>query len=152
LWCAFASSDLLPAVLDMLREDPLLAEHVHLCGKVSRERVEALCRASDVFVLGSHHEGSGYALIEALACGLTPVVSAIPSFRALTGGGAVGALVPVGDVDAFAAAIVAASAKPRLEARVAALGHFDRTLSPAALGRSLARAYEAVAAGKRRAP
>ncbi len=148
LWCAFASPELLPAVLDLLREDPLLADHVHLSGKVSHERVEALCRASDVFVLGSHREGSGYALIEAMACGLTPVVSDIPSFRALTGGGAVGTLVPAGDVDAFAAAIVAAAGKPRTEARAATLAHFDRALSPAALGRSLAGAYEALVAGR----
>ena len=51
-------------------------------------------RAADLFVLGSHREGSGYSLIEALACGLPPIVTDIPSFRSLTGAGVVGALWP----------------------------------------------------------
>ena len=58
-------------------------------------------RAADVFVLGSHREGSGYSLIEALACGLPPVVTDIPSFRSLTAAGAVGALWPCGDARAL---------------------------------------------------
>ena len=40
--------------------------------------------AADVFVLGSRHEAASFALIEALAFGVTPVVSDIPAFRALT--------------------------------------------------------------------
>jgi glycosyltransferase involved in cell wall biosynthesis len=98
-----------------------------------------------MFVLGSHREGSGYALLEALACGLTPVVSDIPAFRSLTGGGAVGALVPAGDADAFAAAIVRLAKQPRDAARCAVLAHFARHLSPDALGRRLLSAYEQVA-------
>lgn len=148
LWCAFGSTELLPEVHDLLRSDAGLAAHVHLLGKVPQAQIEALCRACDVFVLGSHREGSGYALIEALACGLTPVVSDIPSFRSLTGDGAVGTLAPVGNVDAFARGIVAQARRPRGEARAAALAHFERALSPAALGHSLVRAYEAVVRGE----
>ena len=44
-------------------------------------------QAADLFVLGSHREGSGYSLIEALACGLPPVVTDIHAFRTLTGCG-----------------------------------------------------------------
>ena len=51
--------------------------------------------AADLFVVGSHHEGSGYALMEACACGAVPVVSDIPTFRLLAGGA--GALWPPGD-------------------------------------------------------
>jgi glycosyltransferase involved in cell wall biosynthesis len=145
LWCAFGSTALLPEVHRLLREDARLAAHVHLLGQVSHREVEMLCRACDMFVLGSHHEGSGYALIEALACGLTPVVSDIPSFRNLTGGGAVGALVPAGDVDGFAAAIVKLARAARGAARAAVLEHFARHLSPDALGRGLRAAYEMLA-------
>ena len=48
--------------------------------------------AADLFVVGSHHEGSGYALMEACACGAVPVVTGIPTFRLLTGSGSIGAL------------------------------------------------------------
>ncbi len=103
-----------------------------------------------MFVLASHREGSGYALIEALACGLPPVVSDIPSFRSLTGHGAVGTLVPVGDAEGFASGIVAQAGRPRREARGAVLAHFADALSPYALGRRLVRAYSTLA--RRAAP
>ena len=44
----------------------------------------AFYSAADLFVVGSHHEGSGYSLMEACACGAMPVVTDIPTFRLLT--------------------------------------------------------------------
>ena len=145
LWCAFASAPLAGEVERLLAADPRLAAHVHLLGRVPPAEVEMLCRACDLFVLGSRREGSGYALIEALACGLTPVVSDIPSFRSLTADGAVGTLGPVGDAEAFARGIVAEARRPRAEARAAVLAHFERALSPDALGRRLVAVYEELA-------
>jgi len=147
LWCAFGSDCLLPRVEGLLSEDPALAQRVHLLGRVPRAQIETLCRACDLFVLGSHREGSGYALIEALACGLTPIVSDIPSFRVLTGSGANGALVPTGDAAAFAAQIVALAVLPQREAREQVRGHFAKYLSPDALGWRLLEAYRTTVAG-----
>lgn len=145
LWCAFGSTELLFAMQSLLREDEHLAAHVYLLGRVRHDEIQTLCRACDMFVLGSHREGSGYALLEALACGLTPVVSDIPSFRSLTGDGSVGALVPVGDIDGFASSIVALAGRPRREARKVVLAHFAATLSPDVLGHRLVRVYEELA-------
>ena len=78
---------------------PALARRVRLVGYVPQEKLPAYYSAADIFVLGSHHEGSGYALIEACACGAVPVVTRIPPFRAITGDGARGALWPPGDAD-----------------------------------------------------
>ncbi|HYD23613.1 MAG TPA: glycosyltransferase family 4 protein [Croceibacterium sp.] len=142
LWMAYGESELLPEIERALRSDAELAARVHLLGTVPHASMEALYRAADLFVLGSHREGSGYALIEALACGVTPVVSDIPSFRALTGDGAVGALAPCGDAEAFADRIVALAARPQ---RAAVLDHFARQLSPEAVGRQLVAAYRAIA-------
>lgn len=146
LWCAFAGTGLLGEVEAMLRADALLAAHVHLLGAVPHAMVETLCRAADLFVSTSRREGSGYALIEALACGVTPVVSDIPSFRALTGDGAIGALVPVGDAEALAAAIVDQARRPRDAARGAVRAHFERHLAFDAIGAQLMAAYRALAA------
>ena len=55
-------------------------------GRLPHERLAAYYSAADIFVSGSHREGSGYALIEAMACGAIPCVTDIPSFRAITGG------------------------------------------------------------------
>jgi glycosyltransferase involved in cell wall biosynthesis len=146
LWCAFVGTALLPEVEALLRADERLAAHVHLLGTVPHAGVETLCRAADLFVSTSRREGSGYALIEAMACGATPVVSDIPSFRALTGDGAVGALVPVGDAEALAAAIIDQAGRPREAARAAVRGHFERHLTFHAIGAQLMAAYRAIVA------
>ena len=145
LWCVYSEADMLPEVERTLRGDPALAARVHLLGRRPHSEMEALCRACDLFVLASRREGSGYSLIEALACGTTPVVSAIPSFRALTGNGAVGALAPCGDAAAFAEKIIELAGQPRDQLRAATLDHFQHELSPATLGRKLLEVYSAIA-------
>jgi len=144
LWCAFVGTDLLPEVEALLREDEELAAHVHLLGRVTRDRVQALCRACDIFVSASRREGSGYALIEALACGVTPVVTDIPAFRALTED-SVGALVAAGDADAFAAAIIAIARQLHQGSRARVLGYFQRNLAFDVVGARLMQAYTALA-------
>jgi glycosyltransferase involved in cell wall biosynthesis len=145
LWCAFRGMDLLDEVGKMLDGDEVLARHVHLLGPVPHAHVEQLCRASDFYVSASRREGSGYALIEALSCGAVPVVSDIPSFRALTDGGAIGALAAPGDAAAFAAAIRSLAALPREPLRRRVLDHFERRLSFERVGASLVQAYAAIA-------
>lgn len=144
LWCCYGKTRLLRQVRRRLRSDPLLERRTHLLGEVSHARVEQLMRAADVLVCGSHREGSGYALIEALACGLAPVVTDIPSFRALTGAGAVGRLWQPGDAASLCAALLAHMRQYGPRSRAAVRAHFERELSFAALGRKLAAVYEDV--------
>lgn len=146
LFCCFGESDLLPRVCTVVDTDPVLRSRVHLLGRVTHERVQQLCRAADFFVASSRSEGSGYALLEAVSCGLTPIVTDIPSFRAMTRGGALGALFPAGDADAMAAQIVRLAAQPRDDLRARALAHFQEHLSFDVVGRQLRSAYQALLA------
>jgi glycosyltransferase involved in cell wall biosynthesis len=122
---------------------------VHLLGWTSHERIEQLMRAADIFVLGSHREGSGYSLIEALACGLPPVVTDIASFRSLTGAAAAGALWACGKADTLTTALLSVAAQPQGAARAAARRHFEKTLAFDALGRQLVAAYQELAQPRR---
>ena len=152
LWCCFGSAPLLRQVRERIATDPNLRGRVHLLGRVPHETVEHLMRAADLFVLGSHREGSGYSLIEALACGLSPVVTDIPSFRTLTGSGAVGALWPCGDADKLREAIVALANRHSPQTRALVRTHFDNELSLDAIGRKLSSVYEDLLQRKAAAP
>ncbi len=142
LWCCFGTAPLLPKVMARVDLVPHLRERVHLLGRVPHERIELLMHAADLFVLGSHREGSGYALIEALACGLPPIVTDIPSFRTLTGHGAIGALWPCGDGRQLARALTRCAVTCGPTGRASVRAHFDREVSFDALGRKLIHAYE----------
>lgn len=144
LWYVFGKADLLPAIERELRKDPQLAQRVHLVGSVAHGVVETMMCASDFFVLASHREGSGYALIEALACGLPPIVTDIPSFAWLTDQGRIGALAAVGNADQFAAGILRLVRRPRRQAREGAREHFERHLSFPAVGTRLMQVYRAI--------
>jgi glycosyltransferase involved in cell wall biosynthesis len=138
LWCAFGSAPLLPEVKAMVHAHPHLEGRVHLLGRLPHAQIQTMMRAADVFVSGSHREGSGYALLEALACGAMPIATDIPPFRAVTGGIA-GRLWPPGDASGFADALVDAWSRPVSRATVRS--HFDAHLSFAAVGRRWAHAY-----------
>ena len=141
LWCCFGKAPLLDKVRTRIEEDPLLVGRVHLLGCVPHAHIETLMAAADFLVQGSHREGSGYAVIEALACGLPPVVTDIPSFRLLTAQGTVGRLWPRGDARALGTALMHMAAQPRADLRAAARARFERDLSSEALGRGLRATY-----------
>lgn len=142
LWCAFGNAPLMDEVRRRIDGDARLAGRVHLLGKVEHARVETLMRAADLYISASHVEGSGYALLEAMACGVTPVVTDIPSFRAFTANGTVGHLWPRGDAAGLASALMRADTAglPRELVRA----HFDASLSFDTVGRLWTRAYAQV--------
>ena len=149
LYCCYGSAPLLRAVQRRIIDDPLLIGRVHLMGRVPHPQIEQMMQAADLFVSGSHREGSGYSLIEALACGLPPVVTDIPSFRALTGAGSaltgagsIGAHWPPGDAAALCEKLIAVAAQSRAQIRAAAREFFAKELSFEAVGRKLAAAYQ----------
>ena len=105
LYMIFQTEELLYEVKKMIAENALLQNSVVLVGKVEHADLPYWFSAADFFVSASHKEGSGYALIEAMACGCIPVVSDIPSFRKITGEGEAGILFPPGNVEALELAL-----------------------------------------------
>jgi glycosyltransferase involved in cell wall biosynthesis len=142
LWCAFGAAPMLPEVRARIADDERLAGRVHLLGNVPHARIETLLQAADLFVSGSRAEGSGYAAMEAIACGVTPVLTDISAFRALTGGGRIGQLWPCGDARRLADALCIAATGRASVQQIRA--HFDATLSFDAVGRLWANGYALV--------
>src|SRR5262245_29677786 len=137
----YSEADLLDAVRNKVAASPLLSARVTLIGRVATERMASFYSAADLFVVGSHHEGSGYALLEACACGLSPVVTDIPAFRRITNGGWIGSLWPVGNTSALADALVRGAGSDRQDARNRVRAFFDDTLSWPAVAQAAMRAY-----------
>ena len=141
LTMVFGSDELLPDVRARLSASPALGQRVTLVGRVPHASLPAYYSAADIFVLGSHHEGSGYALIEACACGAVPVVTSIPAFRAITGDGAWGRLWPVGDHLALGQALIEMAGRDLGGLRADVTLHFTRELSWTAVGRRALHIY-----------
>jgi glycosyltransferase involved in cell wall biosynthesis len=144
LWCCFGKAPLLDVVRRRVAESPALRGRVRLLGTRPHAEMELRFRAADFFVQTSHREGSGYALLEALACGAVPLVTDIPAARRIVG--AAGSLTPVGDAAALGEAMVAWAERAREPLRRAARARFEDALTFDAVGRELRAAYECLAA------
>jgi glycosyltransferase involved in cell wall biosynthesis len=150
LTMVFGADDLLAQVTQRIASSAHLPGHVHLLGRLDHHRLAALYAAADFFVLGSHHEGSGFALIEALSFGVIPVVTDIPSFQVITDGGRLGALYPVGDAAGMASAVLRLARGDLASRRGLVRAHFERELSWSAVGRKTLRVYRAAHRLRRR--
>lgn len=82
-----------------------IADRVRMPGLLARDEVYRMLAGADVYVSASHGEGLPLSVLEALAAGLPTVLSDIAPHRELAESNDAVRLVPVGDVDALAAAI-----------------------------------------------
>ena len=145
LYMIYQDSHLLSQVQAVIAGSEALRQAVTLLGSVPHDQMDACFNSADYFLLGSHHEGSGFALAEALACGVVPIVTDIPSFRMMTDQGRLGELWPVGQAGACAAAILKAANRPLDEESLAVRRFFDAHLSYPAIGRQARAIYETLA-------
>jgi glycosyltransferase involved in cell wall biosynthesis len=145
----FGTGELFEEVRARIAQSPALRARVRLAGVVPHERMTTFYSAADLFVVGSHHEGSGYSVMEACACGAVPVVTSIPTFRLLTGNGSVGALWTPDDADGCARALADVGRRDLTAERARLADHVARELSWDAVGRRAMEIYEQVRGARR---
>ncbi len=106
LYLFYRTAELLPQVKKLIGNDARLRERVVLRGEAAHSEMESVLNSADFYLQASRREFSGYAVLEAMACGAIPVVADIPAFREMTGDGRFGLLFPQGDETALAAAVL----------------------------------------------
>ena len=146
LYMIYGSEELLSQVRARIESSAALKPAVTLLGSFLYADLEAIYNSADYFVLGSHREGASGALVEALACGVVPVVTDLPSSQRLTDGGTIGALWPPGNAGAFASTLLAVMRQPIQTVAELAVQYFAEDLSWTAISRQALAVYREVAA------
>lgn len=126
---------------------PGLADRVEFRGSVPPEAMPAVYSSADILLHASLREWSSLAVLEAMACGVIPVVSDIPSLRRMTADGRSGRLFPPGDPAAMARAVLDLRGPVRSDWSAAVRMQFDQSLSFAALARDCEVVYRDVVGG-----
>jgi glycosyltransferase involved in cell wall biosynthesis len=98
-----------------------LSSSVKLLGM--SDRVASYLASADVFVMPSRSEGLPIALLEAMSAGLPIIVTKVEGVNEVIVDGEQGLLVPIGDVDALARAILQLLHDPAMRAR---MGHSSK--------------------------
>ncbi|MCE5328575.1 MAG: glycosyltransferase [Planctomycetaceae bacterium] len=113
------------------------------------EDVPSFLRGLDIFALSSYSEGHPNALLEAMACALPSVATAVGSVREVLEGGRYGRLVPSDDTDAMAAAIASLAGNRELRLRLGqeARQHVCRNYGMERMAAAYAELYRRTAAG-----
>ena len=98
-------------------------DRVHLVGLVPHDRVPAYLQHADAFVLPSHYEELGSALVEAMASRLPVVANRVGGIPALVRDGETGLLAERGDVEGLAAQLRRVLDEAPLAGRLARRAH-----------------------------
>jgi glycosyltransferase involved in cell wall biosynthesis len=91
-----------------------LEQFIHIQPAVTGAEKTELFRSADIFVYPSYHEGMPIAVIEAMACGLAIIATRVGGLPDLVNPGLNGLLVPAGQPDQLAAAILQLVDDPQL--------------------------------------
>lgn len=129
LFMIYQTEELLPAIKKKLKENEQLKKAVILKGKVHHSELDAWYNAADFFISASHKEGSGYALIEAMACGSVPIVTSIPSFKKITANGKFGFLFEPGNPESLLKVLLNLKNIDKEQLSVSVVNHFAQSLS-----------------------
>lgn len=143
----FGDETLLPDVDERVRRSALLSSRVLRAGRVAHDEMPNYYAAADLFVSGSHSEGSGYALIEAMSAGVVPIVTDIPSFRSIAGD--CGRRWAVGSGEALSSALVQVANGDLSADRAAVKERFNRVLRWDAIAERTVAEYRAILDAKR---
>jgi glycosyltransferase involved in cell wall biosynthesis len=111
---------------EVLRHFPSdLHARITVVERYEQRELPGLVAGASVSLLASVSEGFGKVLIETMACAIAPVAASAPGPRRIVTDGKTGLLVPVGDVDSLARAVMRLLDDGKLRRRLAMAARDD---------------------------
>jgi glycosyltransferase involved in cell wall biosynthesis len=136
LYMIYQTDELLGA-LNKLLDKNINKSAIILIGEVAHHELLYWLNSADFIISGSHYEGSGTAICEAMSCGCIPIVTDIFSFRMITDNGNCGLLYEAGNVEALLSALLQTNDLNLPEKRNNSLAYFNENLSFDAIARKI---------------
>lgn len=128
LFMIYHTEELLPQINELLNASPN-KEAIELIGKVPHADLLYWYNRADFIISGSHYEGSGTAICEAMSCGCVPLVTDILSFRMITNNGECGVLYEPGNETALLKVLMQISQMNVAEKRRLSIEYYKQNLS-----------------------
>ena len=128
LYMIFQTDSLLSEVSELIKKEGVV-DKILLVGRIKHHDLENWYNAGDFIISGSHYEGSGIAVAEAMSCGCVPILSNIISFRRMTGPGKCGLLFEAGNASDLLDKLMAARNIDYYDERSGTLQQFQTELS-----------------------
>ncbi len=139
LYMIYQSDELLNDIKDLIHQEANTVKPINLVGKIAHEELQTWYNAADFIVSGSHHEGSGIAVCEAMSCGCVPVLTDIISFRKMTGPGNCGLLYEPGNTASLLKILMQTLELDIEKERAKTLQQFKTELSFEAIAKKIAQ-------------
>ena len=137
LYMIYQTMELLNDVKALIAENKNSKDSIILIGPVQHSEMLYWLNSADFLVSGSHYEGSGTVVCEAMSCGCIPVVTDIPSFNAIAANGQFGLLYEAGNENALLSALRQTELIDLEDMRNKVLKHFKDELSFEAIARKI---------------
>lgn len=125
----YQADELKPEIGKLIESNPDLQNAVEMVGEVPNKEMQYWYNSADFIISGSHYEGSGIAVCEAMSCACIPILTSIPSFRKMTGPGNCGLLYEPGNAGALLKALLKTTELDMEKEKANALQQFEQELS-----------------------
>jgi glycosyltransferase involved in cell wall biosynthesis len=96
LYMIYQADTLLQEIESICKQHPR-GGAVKMVGHVPHEQLSDWYNSAEFFITGSHYEGSGVAVSEAMSCGCIPITTSFISFQRMTGNGSCGLMFEAGN-------------------------------------------------------
>jgi len=144
LYVIYQSEELVDEVKSVIKEAKAMSERIILVGKIQHDDLLYWFNSADFIISTSHYEGMGIAVSEGMSCGCIPVLSDIPSFRAMTGNGECGFLFSPGNVGDLKTKLASGYVMNLSVERKKVLERYERNMSASAISRNMISVCENV--------